>query len=60
MNLGVEIVPDVAYGGQSVVLRQVTHGVAVRMAALYGLIAARAMPVETMPLAREMAAGEAA
>jgi len=35
MNRGVEIDSDVADGGQSVILNQVTNGVAVRMAVLY-------------------------
>jgi len=35
MNRGVEIATDVADGGQSVILEQVTNGVAVRMAVLY-------------------------
>lgn len=35
MNRGVEIAPEVADGDQSVVLQQVTNGLAVRMAALY-------------------------
>jgi aspartate carbamoyltransferase catalytic subunit len=35
MNRGVEIDSDVADGPQSVILRQVTNGVAVRMAVLY-------------------------
>ena len=35
MNEGVEIMPDVAYGPQSVIEDQVTNGVAVRMALLY-------------------------
>jgi aspartate carbamoyltransferase catalytic subunit len=35
MNEGVEIAPDVAAGGQSVITDQVTNGVAVRMALLY-------------------------
>ncbi|MDH7515630.1 MAG: aspartate carbamoyltransferase catalytic subunit [Bacteroidota bacterium] len=35
INRGVEIDSDVADGPQSVILRQVTHGVAVRMAVLY-------------------------
>lgn len=56
MNLGVEIVPEVAYGRQSVVLRQVTHGVVVRMAVLYHLLAARTEFVQTAPIAREAVA----
>jgi aspartate carbamoyltransferase catalytic subunit len=35
MNRGVEIAPDVADGLESVILQQVTNGVAVRMALLY-------------------------
>jgi aspartate carbamoyltransferase catalytic subunit len=35
MNRGVEIATDVADGSQSVILEQVTNGVAVRMAVLY-------------------------
>ena len=35
VNRGVELSPDVADGGQSVILDQVTNGVAVRMALLY-------------------------
>jgi len=38
MNRGVEISPDVADGPYSVILDQVTNGVAVRMALLYLLI----------------------
>jgi aspartate carbamoyltransferase catalytic subunit len=34
MNRGVEISPEVADGGSSVILHQVTNGVAVRMAVL--------------------------
>ena len=37
MNEGVEIDPEVAHGAQSVIEEQVTNGVAVRMALLYGL-----------------------
>jgi aspartate carbamoyltransferase catalytic subunit len=42
MNEGVEIAPDVAAGGQSVITDQVTNGVAVRMAVLYLLAGTRA------------------
>jgi aspartate carbamoyltransferase catalytic subunit len=35
MNRGIEIAGDVADGPRSVILRQVSHGLAVRMAALY-------------------------
>ena len=41
MNRGVEIASDVADGPASVILEQVANGVAVRMAVLYLLIAAR-------------------
>jgi aspartate carbamoyltransferase catalytic subunit len=37
MNEGIEIDPDVAHGAQSVIEEQVTNGVAVRMAVLYGV-----------------------
>ncbi|MCA9206145.1 MAG: aspartate carbamoyltransferase, partial [Planctomycetales bacterium] len=35
INRGVEITPDVADGAHSVILDQVTNGLAVRMAVLY-------------------------
>ncbi|SKA02471.1 aspartate carbamoyltransferase catalytic subunit [Selenihalanaerobacter shriftii] len=35
MNRGVEIMPEVAYGNDSVILEQVPNGVAIRMALLY-------------------------
>ncbi len=35
INRGIELMPDVADGPQSVILEQVTNGVAVRMALLY-------------------------
>ena len=38
MNRGVEISPDVADGLESVILQQVTNGVAVRMALLYLIV----------------------
>ncbi len=38
MNRGVEIAADVADGAQSVILEQVTNGIAVRMAVLYLLL----------------------
>ena len=44
MNRGVEIDSDVADGPQSVIRRQVANGVAVRMAVLEALAAARAKP----------------
>ena len=37
MNEGIEIDPEVAHGARSVIEEQVTNGVAVRMALLYGL-----------------------
>ncbi len=39
MNEGVEIDPEVAHGARSVIRRQVTNGVAVRMALLFGVVA---------------------
>jgi aspartate carbamoyltransferase catalytic subunit len=41
MNRGVEITDEVADGPQSLILRQVSNGVAVRMAALEALLANR-------------------
>ena len=38
MNRGVEIAPEVADGLESVILQQVTNGVAVRMALLYLIV----------------------
>ena len=38
MNEGVEIHPDVAHGARSVIDQQVTNGVAVRMALLFGVV----------------------
>jgi aspartate carbamoyltransferase catalytic subunit len=40
MNEGVEIAPDVAIGGRSVITDQVANGVAVRMALMYLLAGA--------------------
>jgi aspartate carbamoyltransferase catalytic subunit len=37
MNEGVEIDPEVAHGARSVVEDQVSNGVAIRMALLYGM-----------------------
>ena len=48
MNRGVEIAQDVADGEHSVILQQVTNGVAVRMAVLY-LLSGRSEPPETAP-----------
>jgi aspartate carbamoyltransferase catalytic subunit len=45
MNRGVEIAQDVADGEHSVILQQVTNGVAVRMAVLY-LLAGHKAPGE--------------
>ncbi len=47
MNRGIEIAQDVADGEHSVILRQVTNGVAVRMAVLY-LLAEREAPPEAV------------
>ncbi len=44
MNRGLEITSDIADGEHSVILRQVTNGVAVRMAVLYLLAGGRAVP----------------
>jgi len=41
INRGVEISPEVADSGASVILDQVTNGVAIRMAVLYLLSAGR-------------------
>ena len=41
INRGVEIAPEVADGPHSVILQQVSNGVAVRMAALWLLLANR-------------------
>ena len=38
MNEGVEIDPEVAHGARSVIEEQVTNGVAIRMALLYGVV----------------------
>src|SRR5678809_1070581 len=46
MNRGVEIAQDVADGENSVILEQVTNGVAVRMAVLY-LLAGQHDPAES-------------
>jgi aspartate carbamoyltransferase catalytic subunit len=46
MNRGVEITSDVADSEHSVILQQVTNGVAVRMAVLYLLAGGRAEPSE--------------
>jgi aspartate carbamoyltransferase catalytic subunit len=48
MNRGVEIDSDVADGPQSVILNQVTNGVAVRMAVLYLLSGGRPEQAETV------------
>lgn len=42
MNRGVEIADDVADSGRSVILEQVTNGVAIRMAVLYHLLSGEA------------------
>ena len=48
MNRGIEIAQDVADGKHSVILEQVTNGVAVRMAALY-LLAGHKAAAESVP-----------
>ncbi|MBA2314985.1 MAG: aspartate carbamoyltransferase, partial [Chloroflexi bacterium] len=40
MNEGIEVAPDVAAGGQSVIVEQVANGVAIRMALLHLLAGA--------------------
>ncbi|MCS7234809.1 MAG: aspartate carbamoyltransferase catalytic subunit [Armatimonadota bacterium] len=50
MNLGVEVTPEVAYGDRSLVLRQVTNGVAVRMAVLYDLLTRRQAELDVRPV----------
>jgi len=52
MNLGVEITPEVAYGPPSAVLQQVAHGVPVRMAVLYALLAQQQPEAELRPIQR--------
>lgn len=47
INRGVEITPEVADGDRSAILRQVTNGLAVRMAVLYLLNSARGGEAET-------------
>ena len=47
INRGVEITDDVADGPQSLVLRQVSNGVAIRMAVLESLLAADPSPART-------------
>lgn len=46
MNRGVEIMSDVADSESSVILEQVTNGIAVRMAMLYHLVSGEREPVE--------------
>jgi aspartate carbamoyltransferase catalytic subunit len=48
VNRGVELAPDIADGDRSVILQQVSYGVAVRMAVLYLL--AGSPPVEERPV----------
>lgn len=48
MNRGIEIAGDVADGPRSVIFRQVTNGLAVRMAALYLCVSAEERGVKTM------------
>lgn len=43
VNRGVEVTPDVADGPQSVILEQVTNGVAIRMAVLDRLISGKSI-----------------
>jgi aspartate carbamoyltransferase catalytic subunit len=55
MNRGVEIDSDVADGPHSVILDQVTNGVAVRMAVLYLLSGGRASVTDTASASGESA-----
>ncbi|MEZ6089865.1 MAG: aspartate carbamoyltransferase catalytic subunit [Pirellulaceae bacterium] len=50
INRGVEITPEVADGPHSVILEQVTNGIAVRMAALYLLAGASKTSAESSPI----------
>ncbi len=52
INRGVEITPDVADGPQSVILDQVTNGVAVRMAVLWLVVGAAARAGQAAAVAR--------
>jgi len=58
MNRGIEIAQDVADGDRSVILEQVTNGVAVRMAVLYLLSGAEAPARDTPEAEDEERAGE--
>jgi aspartate carbamoyltransferase catalytic subunit len=49
MNRGVEITSEVADSEHSVILQQVTNGVAVRMAVLYLLAGAQTPVTDTKP-----------
>ncbi len=60
MNRGIEISPDVADGGHSVILDQVENGVAVRMAVLYSCIGGEAHAGATSDEAGAARAGGAA
>jgi aspartate carbamoyltransferase catalytic subunit len=57
MNRGVEIDSHVADGPQSVILRQVTNGVAIRMAVLYLLSGGRPERAEAAKRERERGRG---
>lgn len=47
INRGVEITPEVADGPHSVILQQVSNGIAVRMAALWLMLARRSAAIQT-------------
>ena len=53
MNRGVEISSEIADGSRSLILDQVTNGVAVRMAVLYLLAGGGPEPVEEQPPAKK-------
>ena len=53
INRGVEIAPDLAYGERSLVLEQVSHGVAVRMAVMAMTIGTQTAALQASREARE-------
>ncbi len=59
LNRGIEIASDVADGPYSVIMDQVTNGIAVRMATMYMLAARGAAADEALEVARQAVAPEA-
>jgi len=53
MNRGIEVSSEIADGGRSLILDQVTNGVAVRMAVLYLLAGGAPEPAEEKPPAKK-------